>query len=102
VPFVKWRTRDGQYTVDVITLTGTSRNRDGEWFRVKQHGIHLADVRSVEELAAYLDLADLEEALGQVARCTAASTSRHRTPPHRVIAVVSSERISWPCRMFST
>lgn len=63
---MKWRTTDGQYTVDVIHLTGT-RNRDGEWFRVKQHGVHLADVRSVDELAQYIDLADLVEALSAAA-----------------------------------
>ena len=64
---MKWRTRDGQFTVEVIKLTGTSRNRDGEWLRVKQHGSHLADVRSVEELARYFDLADLVEGLSAAA-----------------------------------
>ena len=64
---MRWRTRDGQYTVEVMTLTGTSRNRDGEWFRLKQHGWHLVDVRSVEELAQYIDLADLVEALSAAA-----------------------------------
>jgi hypothetical protein len=64
---MRWRSRDGQFTVEVIKLTGTSRNRDGEWFRVKQHGIHLADVRSVDELAQYIDLADLVEALSAAA-----------------------------------
>jgi hypothetical protein len=34
---------------------------------VKQHGIHVADVRSVEQLAVYFDLADLEEALSAAA-----------------------------------
>jgi ribose 5-phosphate isomerase len=64
---MRWRTRDGQFVVEVIKLTGTSRSRDGEWLRVKQHGIHVADVRSVEELAVYFDLADLEEALSAAA-----------------------------------
>jgi hypothetical protein len=64
---MRWRTRDGQFVVEVIKLTGTSRNRDGEWLRVKQHGSHLADVRSIEELANYVDLADLVEGLSAAA-----------------------------------
>jgi hypothetical protein len=64
---MRWRTRDGQFVVEVIKLTGTSRNRDGQWFRVSQHGSHLVDVRSVDELAQYVDLADLVEALSAAA-----------------------------------
>jgi hypothetical protein len=67
VPFVRWRTRDGQYTVEVVRLALTGRRRDGEWLRVKQHGAHVADVRTVEELAEILDLADLTEGLSAAA-----------------------------------
>jgi hypothetical protein len=64
---MRWRTRDSQFTVEVITLTGTSRNRDGQWFRVSQYGAHLVDVRSVDELERYVDLADSVEALSAAA-----------------------------------
>jgi hypothetical protein len=67
VPFVRWRTRDGQYTVEVVRLALTGGHKDGERIRVKQYGAHVADVRSVEDLYAYLDLADLEQALGAAA-----------------------------------
>jgi hypothetical protein len=59
---VKYRTKDG-YTVEVIQLAGTSRNRDGQWLRVRYHGYHVADVRSVAELEKYFPLDELEEAL---------------------------------------
>jgi hypothetical protein len=54
--------RDGSTVVEVIRLS-CSEGRDGEWLRVKRHGFHLADVRSVEELARLgVDLPDLAEA----------------------------------------
>jgi hypothetical protein len=64
---MRWRTRDGQFTVEVVRLALTGRHADGEWIRLRQWGFHVTDVRSVEELAAYLNLADLEEALSAAA-----------------------------------
>jgi hypothetical protein len=40
----------------VITLTGTSRNRDGEWLRVSLHGSWVADVRRPADLAEFFPL----------------------------------------------
>jgi hypothetical protein len=64
--FVRWRTRDGRYTVEVVRLSLTGRHRDGDWIRVEEHGCHVADVRTVDELAEFIDLADLDEALRRV------------------------------------
>jgi hypothetical protein len=50
----------GGWTVQVIHLTATSGNRDGEWLRVALHGWWVADVRTVAELARWIDLAELE------------------------------------------
>jgi hypothetical protein len=49
--------------VEVIYLTGTSGKRDGEWLRVSYLGFHVADVRTLEELASYFPLDSLEEKL---------------------------------------
>ena len=54
-----YRTKDG-YTVEVVQLSDTSGNHDGEWLRVRYHGYHVADVRSVAELARYFPLGELE------------------------------------------
>jgi hypothetical protein len=64
---VKWRTRDGRYTVELVRLALTGRQEDGAWIRLREWGYHVVDVRSPEDLVAYLDLADLEEALGAAA-----------------------------------
>ena len=53
--------------VDVIRLALTGTHRDGEWLRIKRWGWHVADVRTVAELARYVDLATLGEALGRLA-----------------------------------
>jgi hypothetical protein len=48
-------------TAEAISLYG-SGGRDGEWLRVKRHGYHVGDVRTVAELSALgIDLADLRE-----------------------------------------
>jgi hypothetical protein len=54
-----YRTKDG-YTVEVVELSDTSGNHDGEWLRVRYHGFHVADVRSVAELERYFPLGELE------------------------------------------
>src|SRR5215469_17637607 len=54
-----YRTKDG-YTVEVVQLSDTSGNHDGEWLRVRYHGFHVADVRSVAELERYFPLGELE------------------------------------------
>jgi hypothetical protein len=54
-----YRTKAG-YTVEVVQLSDTSGNHDGEWLRVRYHGFHVADVRSVAELERYFPLGELE------------------------------------------
>ena len=54
-----YRTKDG-YSVEVIQLSDSSGNHDGEWLRVRYHGYHVADVRSVAELERYFPLGALE------------------------------------------
>jgi hypothetical protein len=54
-----YRTKDG-YSVEVVQLSDTSGNQDGEWLRVRYHGYHVADVRSVAELERYFPLGELE------------------------------------------
>jgi hypothetical protein len=50
----------GGWTVEVIHLSGTPDNRDGEWLRVCRHGYHVADVRIIAELERWFPLAGLE------------------------------------------
>lgn len=54
-----WRAPGG-WTVEVVRLSGTPDNHDGEWLRVSQYGWWTADVRSVAELGQWFALADLE------------------------------------------
>jgi hypothetical protein len=61
--YVRVRSPDGEWVIDVINLTLTCNHHDGEWFRVARWGWHIADLRTVEQLAQLLDLATLEEAL---------------------------------------
>jgi hypothetical protein len=56
---VRVRSCDGQWIIDVIRLSLTGTGRDGEWLRISRSGIHVADVRTVDELAGYVDLAEL-------------------------------------------
>lgn len=49
--------------MEIVRLTGTPNNRDGEWIRVRQYGFYVADLRSVAELECYVALAELEDAL---------------------------------------
>lgn len=58
----RYRTADG-WSVEVVRLTGTPDRHDGEWFRLRYLGYHVHDVRSIAELARYVPLAELEEAL---------------------------------------
>jgi hypothetical protein len=60
---VRCRSSDGQWQVDVIHLELTPNHHNGTWLRVSRWSYHVADVRTTEELAEYVDLADLEEAL---------------------------------------
>jgi hypothetical protein len=59
---VRLRSRDGRWRVDLIRLTATTDQRDGEWLRVHCDGIFVAEVRTLAELAAHVSLADLREA----------------------------------------
>jgi hypothetical protein len=71
----------GGWTVEVVRDTGTG-NRDGEWLRLRQYGYWTADVRSVAELAEWLELASLEEdTLTLMARSALVATSRSLCTP---------------------
>ena len=73
-----YRTKDG-YTVEVVQLSDTSGNHDGEWLRVRYHGYHVADVRSVAELERYVPLGELEADALAGRRAPAAWAARMRT-----------------------
>ena len=75
-----YRTKAG-YTVEVVQLSDTSGNHDGEWLRVRYHGFHVADVRSVAELERYFPLGELE-----------ADALARRRP----LAGVISTSLTWP------
>jgi hypothetical protein len=60
-PGTRFRSRDGQWVVDLIRLSGTGDNRDGERFRVLQYGFFVAEARDLNELSRYVDLAELED-----------------------------------------
>jgi hypothetical protein len=51
----------GGWRIEIVRLEHTPDHRDGEWYRLTQFGSHAADVRTVAEIAAYVDLATLEE-----------------------------------------
>lgn len=59
---MRWLSRDGRWRVDLIRLSHTADNRDGERFRVARDGYFQTECRTVAELAEYVDLAELEEA----------------------------------------
>jgi len=60
---MRYVTGDGTTMVGVITLSFSGNGRNGEWLRVSRHGTHIADVRTVAELAGLgIDLADLQAA----------------------------------------
>jgi hypothetical protein len=56
----RYRSADGRWRVEVVRLTGTPDRHDGAWIRVRYFGWFVADVRAVEDLAAYFPLAALE------------------------------------------
>jgi hypothetical protein len=58
---VRFATPDGQWRVDVIRLSGTSDNRNGEWYRIAQYGIFTAEVRTTQELGTIVPMSELEE-----------------------------------------
>jgi hypothetical protein len=59
---MRYRTSDG-WSVEVVSLTGTPDHHDGTWIRISYCGSWVTDVRTPEELARYIPLEDLEEAL---------------------------------------
>ena len=61
---MRFRSADGEWVVDVIRLSLTSDNRDGECFRVSRHGCFVAEAMSLDELRQHVDLADLQASDG--------------------------------------
>lgn len=55
----RYRTADG-WSVETVVLSMTPDRHDGEWIRVRRFGFWIRDVRSVEELAELVPLAELE------------------------------------------
>lgn len=55
----RYGTSDGQWTVEIVELSCTPNNRDGQWYRVRHCGFHVADVRTVAELERHIPLAEL-------------------------------------------
>lgn len=53
------RSRDGEWTVEVIALSATGTGRDGEWLQITQRTVHVAGVRTVAEVAEHVDLSQL-------------------------------------------
>lgn len=45
----RYRRAPGGWCVELIHLTATSGNRDGEWLRVSYRGLWVADVRTPAE-----------------------------------------------------
>lgn len=60
---MKWRSKDGNWQVEVITLALTGDGRDGHWLRLSYRGYFVAECRTVAELARYFDISELEDAL---------------------------------------
>jgi hypothetical protein len=63
----RWCTADG-WGVEVVQMTATPDQHDGESFRVSYCGYHIGYARSVPELQRWIELADLQEALIQARR----------------------------------
>jgi hypothetical protein len=59
---MRFRSADGQWTIDAIRLSLTGTGRDGEQLRISHLGFFIAEVRSVDELRRYVELAELHEA----------------------------------------
>ena len=57
-----FRSRDGSWRIDVISLVMRD-GRETERFLIRRDGYFVAEAATVAELARYVDLADLEEAL---------------------------------------
>lgn len=61
--YVRFRSADGEWVIDVIHLSLTGNNRDGERYRIRHLGWFIAELRTIAELRKYVDLARLEEVL---------------------------------------
>jgi hypothetical protein len=83
----RYRAADG-WVVDVITLSLTSGNRDGTWLRICRHGYHVADVRTIEELADYVPLEGLEPALELSFACSRQQGTKHPGLRRALVAAI--------------
>lgn len=61
---MKLSSKDGRWTVELIHLTATSRGQGGEVLRLCRDGFFVAAIRTIAELAGYVDPVDLEETDG--------------------------------------
>ena len=79
---MRFRSLDGQWTIDVIRLTLTGSNRDGECFRVCQYGFFVAEARTIDELREHVDLEEVLAItrLGQMP-CPVPATRTASLPP---------------------
>lgn len=60
----RWLTADGQWVVDVISVSATGTRLDGVWLRIRQHGFFAGEVRGLEDLARFpFTVTDLQSAL---------------------------------------
>jgi hypothetical protein len=50
---MRYRSKDGCWTVTPISLSLTGTGRDGDWLRVSYPGMFVAEVRTLAELAEY-------------------------------------------------
>jgi hypothetical protein len=98
----RWRAPGG-WTVEIVHLTGTSDNSDGDRLRVCQYGFWAADVRTVAELEQWFPVADLEPELSARSRdhglarntwtCSPVSCTPPRGGRFRVVAPYGPVRI---------
>jgi hypothetical protein len=92
---MRFRSLDGQWTVDVIRLSLAGNNRDGECFRICRHGFFVAEARTIDELREHVDLSDLEEALTRRRARQALARSCYRQQACRQLNTCLQTSCAW-------
>jgi hypothetical protein len=90
-----WRAPGG-WRVRIVTLAHTPNHRDGSLYRLSQYGTHVADVRSVAEIARYLDLSGLELE-GDEGGLGLVTAPGKRSPGRRVALGLSPASLAGAC-----